>query len=98
MERLLKHPTGESVVRMLTTQYRMHAAIMTWSSNALYAGRLLAGENVAGHVLADLEHVSRTELTETVLLLIDTAGCDMPEFTTAEGVSKGETFGHYLIL
>jgi hypothetical protein len=29
-------------------------------------------------------------MTETVLLLIDTAGCDMLEFSTAEGISKGE--------
>ena len=30
---------GDSVVRMLTTQYRMNSDIMTWSSNALYSGR-----------------------------------------------------------
>jgi hypothetical protein len=29
-------------------------------------------------------------MMETVLLLIDTAGCDMLEFSTAEGISKGE--------
>jgi hypothetical protein len=29
-------------------------------------------------------------MTEAVLLLIDTAGCDMLEFSTAEGISKGE--------
>jgi hypothetical protein len=34
--------------------------------------------------------VERQEMTETVLLLIDTAGCDMLEFSTAEGISKGE--------
>jgi hypothetical protein len=46
---------------------------------------------VAAHTLADLDHVVRNELTETVLLLIDTAGCDMTEFSTADGVSKGES-------
>lgn len=88
MERIIKSQ-GEKVVRMLTTQYRMNAAIMTWSSEALYEGRLRAGDEVAAHTLADLKHVERNELTETVLLLIDTAGCDMAEFSTADGVSKG---------
>ena len=91
MERLIKSQ-GEQVVRMLTTQYRMNAAIMTWSSEALYEGRLRAGAEVAAHTLADLEHVTAGELTQTVLLLIDTAGCDMPEFSTADGVSKGESW------
>ncbi len=91
MERLIQSRLGEQVVRMLTTQYRMNAAIMTWSSEALYSGRLCAGPEVAAHTLADLDHVVRNELTETVLLLIDTAGCDMAEFSTADGVSKGES-------
>jgi superfamily I DNA and/or RNA helicase len=55
MERLIQSRQGErGIVRMLTTQYRMNAAIMTWSSEALYAGRLVAGAAVAAHTLADL--------------------------------------------
>jgi hypothetical protein len=55
MERLIQSRQGErGIVRMLTTQYRMNAAIMTWSSEALYAGRLVAGTAVAAHTLADL--------------------------------------------
>ncbi len=100
------------VSRMLTVQYRMHAAIMQWSSEALYGGRLQAHASVAGHCLKDLavgkggvllyvsmwsvhtsynnpalhqphhqpqhaEHLSDTDAP--VLLLVDTAGCDMEE-------------------
>lgn len=45
---------GEAVSSLLTVQYRMHAAIMTWASQALYEGRLSAHSSVAGHTLADL--------------------------------------------
>ena len=62
---------------------------MEWSSNALYFGRVVAGEGVAEHRLCDLPGVERTEFTETVLLLVDTAGCQMQEFSTSDGISKG---------
>ena len=89
MERLIKLH-GESVVRMLTTQYRMNQLIMAWSSAALYADRLVAADSVAGRRLCDLPGVeSGDELTKIVLLLIDTAGAHMPEFSTADGISKG---------
>ncbi|KAL6763961.1 P-loop containing nucleoside triphosphate hydrolase protein [Haematococcus lacustris] len=45
---------GEACCSMLTVQYRMHTSIMTWSSDALYEGRVTAHESVAGHTLADL--------------------------------------------
>ena len=45
---------GDAVSSLLTVQYRMHAAIMTWASQALYEGRLSAHASVAGHTLADL--------------------------------------------
>lgn len=89
MERMISQ-YGDRVVRMLTTQYRMNKDIMEWSSAALYSGRVEAGAAVADHRLCDLQGVERTELTETVLLLIDTAGCDMNEFCTSDGVSKGK--------
>ncbi len=55
MERLIQSRQGKhGIVRMLTTQYRMNAAIMTWSSEALYEGRLVAGAAVAARTLADL--------------------------------------------
>ena len=92
MERQINLHGGQSVVRMLTTQYRMNAAIMTWSSDALYEGRVRAGDSVARHTLADLPDVQRNELTETVLLLVDTCGANMVEFSTMDGISKGIVF------
>eukprot|EP00088_Acartia_fossae_P006397 TRINITY_DN12950_c0_g1_i6.p1 TRINITY_DN12950_c0_g1~~TRINITY_DN12950_c0_g1_i6.p1 ORF type:complete len:989 (-),score=212.71 TRINITY_DN12950_c0_g1_i6:60-3026(-) len=80
---------GDSVVRMLTTQYRMNSLIMKWSSDALYEGRVEAGSCVSSHILADLPGVEACELTQTVLLLIDTTGADMLEFSTMDGISKG---------
>ena len=42
---------GDDVVRMLTVQYRMNMAIMQWSSDQLYQGKLTAHSSVAGHLL-----------------------------------------------
>ena len=50
MERILKHSSVD-VVRMLTTQYRMNRAIMQWSSDQLYDGKLVAHESVRDHLL-----------------------------------------------
>lgn len=53
MERLLHHHQAKEdlVMRMLTTQYRMHDDIMTWSSKQFYHGRLVAHPSVAAHLL-----------------------------------------------
>ena len=40
MERLLKLYPGDLIVRMLTTQYRMHEDIMKWPSDQLYESKL----------------------------------------------------------
>ena len=45
---------GDTIAEMLTTQYRMHASIMQWSSDVLYDGRLIAHASVADHTLYDL--------------------------------------------
>ena len=45
---------GEAASTLLTVQYRMHAAIMRWASDAMYAGRLTAHDSVAAHTLLDL--------------------------------------------
>ena len=42
---------SKAVMRMLTTQYRMHEAIMAWSSQQFYQGRLVAHSSVAKHLL-----------------------------------------------
>ena len=87
MERLVAE-RGAEVTRMLTTQYRMNARIMQWASDALYSGRLVAGAAVRDHTLAELPGVRASPATSAVLLLVDTAGCDMTELTTAENISK----------
>uniref|UniRef100_A0A8D2DWY3 R3H domain-containing protein n=1 Tax=Sciurus vulgaris TaxID=55149 RepID=A0A8D2DWY3_SCIVU len=78
MERLAED-LGAAAVRMLTVQYRMHQAIMSWASEALYGGQLTAHPSVAGHLLRDLPGVADTEETGLPLLLVDTAGCGLLE-------------------
>jgi len=53
MERLLERHKGHDnvIVRMLTTQYRMHDDIMRWSSEQMYQGRLVSHPSVASHLL-----------------------------------------------
>ncbi|KAJ2161780.1 hypothetical protein GGF46_001201 [Coemansia sp. RSA 552] len=65
---------GSKVSTMLSTQYRMHDAIMRLSSEHLYDNKLVADPTVAGHLLSDLEHVQQTEETSVPLVYIDTAG------------------------
>jgi len=74
---------GESIAKMLTVQYRMHSDIMQWSSDAMYQGKLTAAESVASHRLK-----GDGEDDPPVLLLIDTAGCDMEERVEEDGDSK----------
>ncbi|EEC14669.1 DNA-binding protein Smubp-2, putative [Ixodes scapularis] len=80
---------GDSIKRMLNMQYRMHGAIMKWSSNRLYEGRLVAHSSVASHLLRDLPGVEDNDDTATPLLLIDTASCSMTELDTPDDESKG---------
>ncbi|KAM9376972.1 DNA-binding protein SMUBP-2 [Pholidichthys leucotaenia] len=88
MERLIQMH-GDSVVCMLTVQYRMNSAIMEWASKEMYQGRLTAHSSVEKHLLKDLSGVACTEETSTALLLIDTAGCGLSEMEVADEQSKG---------
>ncbi|XP_064476421.1 DNA-binding protein SMUBP-2-like isoform X2 [Ornithodoros turicata] len=88
MERLLKLH-GNSIMKMLTMQYRMNADIMRWSSDKLYEGKLEAHNSVQHHLLRDMPGVEDNEATSTPLLLIDTAGCGMYELDTVDEDSKG---------
>ena len=67
----------------------MNAAIMNWSSEKLYEGRLQAHSSVESHLLKDLPGVPETNVTSLPLLLIDTAGCDVGEKEVEDEVSKG---------
>jgi ATP-dependent RNA/DNA helicase IGHMBP2 len=72
---------------MLQVQYRMHADICAWASRAMYEGRLRADPSVARRTLAGLgkgeredgEEGGDEDMTEAVLLFLDTAGCGMEE-------------------
>ena len=51
MERLLSGVSADKLMRMLTVQYRMHNSIMSWSSQQMYHGQLVAHSSVAEHLL-----------------------------------------------
>ena len=87
MERLLAtHGTG--MVSLLTTQYRMNRRIMQWPSLFLYGNSLVAHESVSEQLLCNKRAVEANLYTETALLFIDTAGCNMNESDVPEEVSK----------
>lgn len=70
---------GPTVTRRLDVQYRMHAAIMGFSSQEFYDGSQHADASVAEHLLRDLPGVETSELTEFPVLFIDTAGASYDE-------------------
>jgi len=74
MERIVE-AYGRRVTRMLSVQYRMNSAIMQFSSDVFYGGRLVAADSVKTRRLCDLPGVACIPETESVLTLIDTAGC-----------------------
>ncbi|KAL8709571.1 MAG: hypothetical protein Q9220_005663 [cf. Caloplaca sp. 1 TL-2023] len=83
-DRLL-HLHGSSIKRMLTTQYRMHAAIMAFPSEAMYDNKLLAHDSVAARLLKDLPYdVDDTEDTREALVFLDTQGGDFPELDISD--------------
>ena len=72
------HP--EAVV-LLEEQYRMHAAIMGYSSGVFYADRLKAHPSVAGHLLFE---------GDGPLAFVDTAGCGFDEKPEGSGLTNPE--------
>ncbi len=87
LERLIEHH-GDVVARRLTVQYRMHQAIMDFSSTEFYDGTLIADSRVAGHRLCDLPSVSSNELTDNPVLFVDTAGAGYDELQEPDGESR----------
>ncbi|KAG5915012.1 hypothetical protein E4U61_005084 [Claviceps capensis] len=81
---------GESIKRMLTTQYRMHESIMRFPSDELYESKLLAAEGVRARLLRDLEYgVRDCEDTAEPVIFIDTQGGDFPERNEEQDDEKG---------
>jgi superfamily I DNA and/or RNA helicase len=87
MERLVGE-LGGGISRRLTTQYRMHEAIMEFSSAEFYESSLVADASVKEHLLCDLPGVSTGPLTSTPLTLIDTAGASYSEELEPDGESR----------
>lgn len=72
---------GDSFKCLLTLQYRMNQQIMTFPSQAMYDGELLADISVAGKTLSDLRGISfySDKDGEAPLIWYDTQGDDFPE-------------------
>ncbi|MGE5293600.1 MAG: AAA domain-containing protein, partial [Solirubrobacterales bacterium] len=79
---------GSSISRLLTVQYRMHRAIMTFSSRELYEDQLQADPSVCEHVLAGLPGVASTDATQSPIEFIDTAGACFDEEVEPDGESR----------
>ena len=63
----------EGVLSMtLSTQYRSHEAISSWSSLEAYAGRLRTADSVRNCLLRDMRGVRDTRITRTPMLMITT--------------------------
>ncbi|RHY45466.1 hypothetical protein DYB34_010996 [Aphanomyces astaci] len=87
-DRVTQMEHSKCVVRMLSTQYRMHRAISDWSSKAMYASQLASCDSVASRKLSHLPHVTiphDNDALDATLLLIDTAGCGLDEESVEGG-------------
>jgi predicted DNA helicase len=87
MQRLVES-YGSAITRQLDVQYRMHEAIMRFSSAQFYNGSLLADESVRTHRLSDLPIVVASPLTDEPMMFIDTAGADFDEELEPDGASR----------
>jgi superfamily I DNA and/or RNA helicase len=76
------------LLRRLDTQYRMHTAIMDFSSLEFYDAELEADESVSEHRLCDLPDVVCVPLTESPIEYIDTAGANYDEELEPDGESR----------
>ena len=87
MERLIKE-LGIGISHRLSVQYRMHSAIMGFSSDEFYDSSLIADASVAGHLLETLPGVASSPHTKTPLEFIDTAGASYDEEVEPDGESR----------
>ena len=87
MERIIRMH-GNRMVSFLATQYRMNSLIMQWPSEYLYEGKLMADESVSSQLLCQMQGVESNPYTQTPLLFIDTAGCELYELDVPEEISK----------
>jgi superfamily I DNA and/or RNA helicase len=85
---LLNPRLGARISRRLTVQYRMHEAVMGFSSAEFYESSLVADATVRGHLLSDMPGVVANPLTSTPLQFIDTAGAGYDEELEPDGESR----------
>ena len=79
---------GPQIARRLNVQYRMHEAIMGFSSAEFYENALEAAPAVAGHLLTHLPEVADAPFTRTPVEFIDTAGAGFDEEPEPDGESR----------
>jgi ATP-dependent RNA/DNA helicase IGHMBP2 len=84
----LAEANGAEILKRLDSQYRMHTAIMDFSSLEFYEAELLADASVASHRLVDLPEITACPLTEWPIEFIDTAGASFDEETEPDGQSR----------
>jgi ATP-dependent RNA/DNA helicase IGHMBP2 len=87
MERLMQF-RETPFAYLLTVQYRMHSAIMEFSSQQFYKGQLTPHASVREHLLHTLPDVVEQDLTLVPLKFIDTAGASYDEQQDDEGESR----------
>lgn len=84
-----------NTARMLTTQYRMHAHIMGFSSEKFYGGQLVPHASVRH---AGLEAYDLRFAPDLPVEFIDTAGCGYQEVTIPESRSTANPEEAHLLL
>jgi ATP-dependent RNA/DNA helicase IGHMBP2 len=78
-------PVDGRISRMLKVQYRMHATIANWASQALYHSALQTHESVRDQTLAHAFPNASADDFLGPLVLLDTAGCDLHDSTNVDG-------------
>ncbi len=87
MERLVS-TYGDSITKQLIVQYRMHEDIMHYSSQCFYGGGLQADETVRTHLLTDLVAPPHSEVLQSPVTFVDTAGAGWDEEQEVDGESR----------
>ncbi|HEU5073384.1 MAG TPA: AAA domain-containing protein, partial [Polyangiaceae bacterium] len=78
---------NSEATHLLTMQYRMHAALMSFPSESMYQGRLEAAPEVAERLLEDLPGVSSDASRPAPWTLVDTSGTGWEEALEPETLS-----------
>lgn len=79
---------GPQIARRLNVQYRMHQAIMEFSSMEFYDAELEAHASVREHLLTGLPGVRATPRSQSPVEFIDTAGAGFDEEIEPDGQSR----------